>query len=164
MNRHDAELLDAQDPLAPLRAFFSLPDGLVYLDGNSLGALPKATPERVRRTVEQEWGRDLIASWNTAGWIDAPRRLGDRIAPWIGARAGEVLVADSTSVNLYKVLHAALQLSRASARSWSVSAATFPPTTTSPKASYEPTAANWCWWTRPKTSLPYWTTAAPSSC
>ncbi len=110
MNRQDAELLDAQDPLAPLRAFFSLPEGVVYLDGNSLGALPKATPERIRRTVEQEWGHDLIASWNTAGWIDAPRRLGDRIAPWIGARSGEVLVADSTSVNLYKVMHAALQL------------------------------------------------------
>ncbi len=110
MQREQALALDAQDPLAPLRSHFNLPEGLIYLDGNSLGALPKATAERLRRTVEQEWGQDLIASWNNAGWIDAPRRLGDRIAPWIGARAGEVLVADSTSVNLYKVLHAALQL------------------------------------------------------
>ncbi|MFN7693423.1 MAG: kynureninase [Burkholderiales bacterium] len=110
MQREQALALDAQDALAALRGHFNLPEALIYLDGNSLGALPKATAERVRRTVEQEWGQDLISSWNTAGWIDAPRRLGDRIAPWIGARAGEVLVADSTSVNLYKVLHAALQL------------------------------------------------------
>lgn len=116
MNANEAAALDAADPLAPLRAHFSLPDGVIYLDGNSLGALPKAAPERVRRTVEQEWGRDLIQSWNTAGWIDQPRRLGDRIAPWIGARAGEVLVADSTSINLYKVLHAAMQLQQGQRR------------------------------------------------
>ncbi len=105
-----ARALDAADPLAPLRSHFELADGLCYLDGNSLGALPRAASERVQRTLREEWGRDLIASWNRAGWIDQPRRLGDRLAPWIGARAGEVLFADSTSVNLYKVLHAALQL------------------------------------------------------
>ncbi len=116
MNANEAAALDAADPLAPLRAHFSLPDGVIYLDGNSLGALPKAAPERVRRSIEREWGQDLIQSWNTAGWIDQPRRLGDRIAPWIGARAGEVLVADSTSINLYKVLHAAMQLQQGQRR------------------------------------------------
>ncbi len=110
MNLDDAKRLDAADPLRSLRELFTLPEGLTYLDGNSLGALPRATPERIARAVQQEWGQGLIASWNRAGWIDLPRRLGDRIAPWIGARAGEVIVADSTSVNLYKVLHAALQL------------------------------------------------------
>ncbi|MBH9552776.1 kynureninase [Inhella gelatinilytica] len=110
MTRDDALQLDAQDPLAPLHELFQLPEGKIYLDGNSLGALPKATAERVRRAIEQEWGSDLIESWNKAGWIDAPRRLGDKLAPLVGARTGEVLVADSTSINLYKVLHAALSL------------------------------------------------------
>ncbi len=110
MTRNQALALDAGDPLAPLREHFTLPPGVIYLDGNSLGALPKATPARIAKAVEQEWGQGLIASWNNAGWIALPRKLGDRLAPWIGARPGEVLVADSTSVNLYKVLHAALQL------------------------------------------------------
>ena len=110
MNLEDAKRLDAADPLRSLRDLFNLPEGITYLDGNSLGALPRATPERIQRAVEQEWGQGLIKSWNTAGWIDLPRRLGDRLAPWLGARPGEVLVADSTSINLYKVLHAALQL------------------------------------------------------
>jgi kynureninase len=110
MTREEALALDAQDPLSALREHFTLPPGVIYLDGNSLGALPKATPARIARAVEQEWGQGLIASWNNAGWIALPRKLGDRLAPWIGARPGEVLVADSTSVNLYKVLHAALQL------------------------------------------------------
>jgi len=108
--RDPALALDARDPLAPLREHFTLPNGVIYLDGNSLGALPKATPARIAQAVQQEWGEGLIASWNMAGWIDLPRRLGDRLAPWIGAAPGEVLVADSTSINLYKVLHAALQL------------------------------------------------------
>jgi kynureninase len=109
-NREQALALDASDPLAPLREHFTLPPGVIYLDGNSLGALPRATPARIAKAVEHEWGQGLIASWNNAGWIALPRKLGDRLAPWIGARPGEVLVADSTSVNLYKVLHAALQL------------------------------------------------------
>lgn len=108
--REQALALDARDPLAPLREHFTLPPGVIYLDGNSLGACPKATPARVAKAVEQEWAQGLIASWNSAGWIALPRRLGDRLAPWIGAQPGEVLVADSTSINLYKVLHAALQL------------------------------------------------------
>jgi kynureninase len=110
ITREQALALDARDPLAPLREHFTLPPGVIYLDGNSLGALPKATPARIAKAVEQEWGQGLIASWNNAGWIALPRKLGDRLAPWIGARPGEVLVGDSTSVNLYKVLHAALQL------------------------------------------------------
>lgn len=115
-SREQALALDARDPLAPLRDHFTLPPGVIYLDGNSLGACPKATPARIARAVEQEWGQGLIASWNSAGWIALPRKLGDRLAPWIGARPGEVLVADSTSVNLYKVLHAALQLQQGKRR------------------------------------------------
>ncbi len=116
MNLEDAKRLDAADPLRSLRELFALPEGITYLDGNSLGALPKATPARMSKAVEQEWGQGLIKSWNSAGWIDLPRRLGDRLAPWLGARPGEVLVADSTSINLYKVLHAALQLQQGQRR------------------------------------------------
>ena len=100
--------LDVADPLTRLREAFELPPGLIYLDGNSLGALPRATVARQARLVREEWGRGLIGSWNAHGWIDAPRRVGDAIAPLIGARAGEVIVADSTSVNLFKLLDAAL--------------------------------------------------------
>ncbi len=104
------EALDRADPLARHRDDFVLPEGVVYLDGNSLGALPKATTSRVARTLTQEWGQDLITSWNKVGWIDLPRRVGDKIAQLIGAAPGEVLVADSTSVNLFKILAAALAL------------------------------------------------------
>jgi kynureninase len=104
----EALALDAGDPLAHCRARFSLPDGVVYLDGNSLGALPRATSAAVAAVVEAQWGSDLIASWNRHDWIGAPQRLGDRIAPLIGAAPGEVLVGDSTSVNLFKLLAAAL--------------------------------------------------------
>jgi len=106
-----ARALDADDPLAPLRERFVIPDGLVYLDGNSLGVLPKATADRQRAVVEREWGDRLIRSWNEAGWIDAPQRVGARIARLIGAKPNEVIVADSTSVNLYKLLVAAAKLS-----------------------------------------------------
>ena len=116
--------LDAADPLASLRDRFDLPAGTIYLDGNSLGALPRATAARVADVVAREWGRHLIESWNGAGWIDAPRRVGDALAPLIGARAGEVAVADSTSVNLFKVLTVALRLaSRDAARTVVVSEA-----------------------------------------
>jgi kynureninase len=101
--------MDARDPLAGCRARFALPADVIYLDGNSLGALPVATSERVGRVVEA-WGRDLIGSWNRHDWIGWPRRVGDRIARLIGARAGEVIVADSTSVNVFKLLAAALDL------------------------------------------------------
>ncbi len=103
---------DAQDPLASLRELFALPPGMAYLDGNSLGALPRATPARVAQVVEQQWGQGLIASWNDAGWVDLPARLGDRLAPWIGAGPGQVVFGDSTSANLYKVLSAAAALAR----------------------------------------------------
>ena len=110
--RQDCLALDAADPLAPLREHFDLPEGLIYLDGNSLGVLPCATPARVQQVMREEWGRDLIQSWNTAGWIDLPQRVGDKIARLIGAGAGEVVAADSTSVNLYKVLMAAGHIAR----------------------------------------------------
>jgi kynureninase len=89
---------------------FSLPPGVIYLDGNSLGALPKATAAAVAKTVLSEWGDDLIRSWNTADWVNAPRRCGDKIARLIGANTGEVIACDSTSVNLFKALITALEL------------------------------------------------------
>jgi kynureninase len=107
--------LDAADALAPLRAQFALPDGVIYLDGNSLGALPRLTAGRVQQVVQQEWGQSLIRAWNDAGWIDLPHRVGDKIARLVGAGAGELVAADSTSVNLYKVLSAALNISAADA-------------------------------------------------
>ncbi len=109
----DCEALDRQDPLRPLREQFTLPAGVIYLDGNSLGVLPRATPERVARAVSQEWGQDLIKSWNTAGWFNLPQRVGDKIARLIGARPGEVVAVDSTSLNLYKVLSTALHIAAA---------------------------------------------------
>ena len=108
MTRQDALALDATDPLAPLRGQFHIPEGLIYLDGNSLGVLPRATAARVQQVVEQEWGQGLIRSWNSAGWMALPARVGDKIARLVGAGAGELVVADSTSVNLFKVLAAAL--------------------------------------------------------
>lgn len=110
ITRADAERLDAADPLAPFRDRFVLPDGLVYLDGNSLGALPRVAAERVAAVVAHEWGEGLVRSWNDAGWIDLPRRVGDKIARLVGAGPGEVVCADSTSVNVFKVLSAALAL------------------------------------------------------
>ena len=76
----DCLQLDAQDPLRSLRGLFDLPDGLIYLDGNSLGALPRAAPERLAQAITQEWGQGLIRSWNSAGWFELPRRVGDKIA------------------------------------------------------------------------------------
>jgi kynureninase len=115
MTRQDALDLDAADPLAPLREQFALPDGVIYLDGNSLGVLPKSTAARVQDVVQREWGTDLIRSWNSAGWIALPQRVGDKIARLVGAGAGELVVADSTSVNLFKVLSAALSMTSADA-------------------------------------------------
>ncbi|NDY90464.1 kynureninase [Ideonella livida] len=104
---------DAADPLAPLREQFDLPAGVNYLDGNSLGVLPRATAARVQDVVTQEWGQGLIRSWNSAGWIDLPRRVGDKIGRLVGAAPGELVVADSTSVNLFKVLSAAARIAQA---------------------------------------------------
>lgn len=108
----DCQALDAQDALRPLRERFALPQGVIYLDGNSLGAQPRAAAARVAEVVQQEWGQGLITSWNKAGWITLPERLGDQFAPWIGAGAGEVVFTDTTSINLYKVLTAAARIAR----------------------------------------------------
>jgi kynureninase len=110
LTRAACAALDAGDPLAGKRDEFLLPEGVVYLDGNSLGALPRATPARLAATAVEEWGRDLIGSWNRHGWIDLPRRIGAKIAGLIGAGPEEVIVADSTSINLFKVMAAALRL------------------------------------------------------
>ncbi|MEO8407927.1 MAG: kynureninase [Oxalobacteraceae bacterium] len=110
MNRNDCLARDAADLLAPLRSQFALPQRVIYLDGNSLGARPKAALTRAQQVIEQEWGSDLIRSWNQAGWFDLPSRLGDKLAPLIGAAAGQVVVTDSTSINLFKALAAALQI------------------------------------------------------
>jgi kynureninase len=99
------------DPLRTLRDHFILPEGTIYLDGNSLGAMPKKAATRVAQVVTQEWGQGLIGSWNSAGWFNLPQRLGDQIARLIGAGAQEVVATDSTSINLYKVLSAALSIS-----------------------------------------------------
>ncbi|MEE2524968.1 kynureninase [Hyphobacterium sp. HN65] len=106
----DIAALDAADPLAGFRDRFEIPDGLVYLDGNSLGCLPKATKARLADVVEREWGQDLIRSWNTNDWINAPRRIGAKIARLIGAHDDEVIVGDTTSINVFKCLSASLQL------------------------------------------------------
>jgi kynureninase len=111
----DCQALDQHDPLRPLRDQFDLPEGVIYLDGNSLGVLPRATPARMAKAVTQEWGHDLIQSWNTAGWFNLPQRVGDKIARLIGAQPGEVVATDSTSINLYKVLSAALHIAAADA-------------------------------------------------
>ena len=111
----DCQELDAQDPLAPLRELFHLREGLIYLDGNSLGALPKAAPQRIARVVNEEWGNGLIVSWNKARWFDLPQRLGDKVAMLVGARPGELVCTDSTSINLYKVLFAALSIAQQNA-------------------------------------------------
>ena len=103
--------LDAADPLRHYRDRFFLPLGTIYLDGNSLGVLPKATVERQRKVVAEEWGSELIRSWNSRGWIDAPARVGAKIARLIGAKPHEVIVADSVSVNLFKLIVAAAGLS-----------------------------------------------------
>lgn len=110
LSRDDCLDLDADDPLAGRRELFDLPDGVIYLDGNSLGALPRNVQPRLQAAVAHEWGRDLIKSWNTADWINLPARVGARIAPLIGAEAGEVIAADSTSVNLFKLAAGAMKL------------------------------------------------------
>ena len=110
MSLYEARALDAADPLAAARARFVLPDGIIYLDGNSLGALPQASAARVARTLQDEWGRDLIASWNKHGWIDQSAKLAAMLAPIVGAGADELMVGDSTSINLAKLLGAALKV------------------------------------------------------
>nr|WP_295080696.1 kynureninase [uncultured Roseateles sp.] len=112
ISRQDCLARDQADPLRGLKDQFELPAGVIYLDGNSLGVLPRATLGRVQQVISQEWGQGLIKSWNDAGWIDLPERIGNKIGRLIGAKPGETIVADSTSLNLYKVLSAALTLQR----------------------------------------------------
>lgn len=105
-----ARELDAADPLGAFRERFHVPEGVIYLDGNSLGCLPKATPGAMRRAVEEEWGEGLIRSWNSAGWFEMGARVGAKIAPLVGAQPHEVIACDSTSVNLFKLIAAGLQM------------------------------------------------------
>jgi kynureninase len=109
-SRAECEALDAADPLAGWRERFALPEGVIYLDGNSLGPLPAATEALLQDVVRREWGKDLITSWNRHGWVDLPRTVGAKIARMVGAEPHEVIVADSISVNLFKLIGAALRL------------------------------------------------------
>ena len=108
MTRDEAASLDRADELAAFRERFVLPEGVIYLDGNSLGPLPKTVPSRIEQVMQREWGQSLIRSWREHGWIDLQYRIGEKIARLIGAAPGTTVVADSTSVNLYKLLAAAL--------------------------------------------------------
>ncbi len=108
--RPDIARLDAEDPLGDRRDLFEIPDGVVYLDGNSLGALTKSARERVARVAAEEWGVSLIRGWNRHGWIDLPARVGERIGRLVGAEPGSVVACDSTSVNVFKLAAAALSL------------------------------------------------------
>ncbi|MEM8648813.1 MAG: kynureninase, partial [Pseudomonadota bacterium] len=110
MTLDDIRALDRADPLAPYRDQFELADGLIYLDGNSLGPMAKTIPAEMAKAVEEEWGHGLISSWNDAGWWELPVSLGAKLAPLLGAAPGQVVVSDSTSVNIYKTLQAGLAL------------------------------------------------------
>ncbi|MET8749334.1 kynureninase [Streptomyces sp. NPDC004667] len=121
-----AARLDALDGLAKLRERFTLPDGVVYLDGNSLGALPAAVPDALADVVRRQWGELLIRSWDESGWWTAPERIGDLIAPLVGAAPGQVTVGDSTSVNLFKALVGAARMAVPGRTKLLVDATTFP--------------------------------------
>ncbi|MEU9213631.1 kynureninase [Streptomyces sp. NPDC048415] len=123
--RDRAAKLDAADELAPLRAQFVL-DEVVYLDGNSLGALPAGVPGRVDDVVRRQWGELRIRSWEESGWWTAPERIGDRIAPLVGAAPGQIVVGDSTSVNVFKALVGAVRLAGGGRDEILVDATTFP--------------------------------------
>ena len=110
ITRETLSALDGEDPLDPFRDQFELPDGVIYLDGNSLGPMPRRTLARLIDVAREEWGQSLIKSWNDHGWIDLPQRIGDKIAGIVGAGHGEVVAADSTSINLFKLLAAACAL------------------------------------------------------
>lgn len=124
--RERAAALDAADELAKLRERFTLPDGVVYLDGNSLGALPATVADTTADVVRRQWGELLIRSWDESGWWTAPERIGDKIAPLVGAAPGQVTVGDSTSVNLFKALVGAARLAAPGRTELLVDAATFP--------------------------------------
>jgi kynureninase len=112
VSRGDCEALDRKDPFWAHRERFHIPEGIIYLDGNSLGLMPKSAPARVADAVARQWGEDLITSWNKNNWFHLPRVIGDKISRLIGGGAGNVMVADTISVNLFKVLTAALALKR----------------------------------------------------
>ncbi|MET9799574.1 kynureninase [Streptomyces sp. NPDC006368] len=124
--RERAALLDEKDQLAGRRELFALDDGVVYLDGNSLGALPRHVPGRMADVLTREWGELRIRSWDESGWWTAPERIGDRIAPLVGAAPGQVVVGDSTSVNVFKALVAAVRLADPERDEIVVDATTFP--------------------------------------
>ena len=109
-SRTACEKADAADPLGIRREEFHLPQGLIYLDGNSLGPMPKKALEHLEQAIRNEWAEELISSWNNAGWWELPQTLGEMIAPVVGAASGQLIVSDSTSLNLYKTVHAALAL------------------------------------------------------
>jgi kynureninase len=109
-NRETARLLDAEDPLAAIREEFVLPDGVIYLDGNSLGALHGGVADRVQTAITSEWGRHLIRAWNDDGWWTAPQRVGDRIGALIGAAPGQTVAGESTSVQIFNAVTAAARL------------------------------------------------------
>lgn len=108
--RESCVAADRQDPLAPLKARFDLPPGVLYMDGNSLGVMPRAAAARAAEVITQEWGTGLIRSWNTAGWFELPSRLGDKLAGLLGAKAGELVITDTTSLNIFKALAASLRI------------------------------------------------------
>lgn len=109
MSEEEARSLDNRDPLSFARDRFAIPDGIIYLDGNSLGAMPRSAPGALLRTAQDEWGSDLIASWNSHGWIDWPTRVAALLSPMVGAKPEELVIADSTSVCLFKLLGAAVR-------------------------------------------------------
>jgi len=121
ITRTDAEQLDQRDPLANYRQQFALPEQTIYLDGNSLGALPKRVKQRVSETVNQQWGNHLIGSWNTHQWVNLPQIVGEKIAPVIGAAKEQVICCDSISVNLFKLLSVAIQLNGSERRPYVLS-------------------------------------------
>lgn len=125
LDRAEAAARDAENPLASRRALFRLPDGVIYLDGNSLGALPRSVEDRVRQVVSSEWGTGLISSWNSADWINLGRRVGAKIAPLIGVAPDDVHVGDSTTVTLFKTMVAACRM-RPDRRVLVVEPSTFP--------------------------------------
>lgn len=110
LNRQYFEALDNNDELAPMREKFCLEEGLVYLDGNSLGVLPRATADHISQVVTQQWGNGLIRSWNTHQWMEKPTKLGDKVAQLIGSKKAQVLVCDTTSVNIFKLAAAAVKM------------------------------------------------------
>ena len=142
LDRNSCVALDAADPLAAFRDRFLDDGSTIYLDGNSMGRLPKAALARLQEMAEHEWGTILVRGWTESGWMDSPLRVGDRIGELIGAAPGEVIVADSTSVNLFKLDHRGPESAPAAPRRRSPRGAISPPTSTSRRASSTCSAAS----------------------